>query len=121
MLIMMPSAKTAKNGSAPPNKRAVRALEKKYHETTYPEPLVQIQNNLTEKFLMIPFTKIEQTVPLGWTKGHQSPRKEISLNNICPWTAGLNLEYFHRNVPHYTLDQNCTNVSFRLTKGPPEL
>ena len=35
------------NGSAPPNRM-----------TSLPEPLIQIQNNFTEMFLMMPFTKI---------------------------------------------------------------
>ena len=53
------------NGSAPLNKRATRALDKKYLETASPpEPLVQIQNNFTELFLMMPSTKIAQMVPL---------------------------------------------------------
>ena len=35
-----------------------RALDKKFFgKTTFPEPLVQIQNDLTELFLMMPVTK----------------------------------------------------------------
>ena len=46
------------NGSALLNTRATRAPEK-ILETTYPpEPLVQIQNNFTELFFMMPSTKI---------------------------------------------------------------
>ena len=34
-----------------------------------PEPLVQIQNNFTELFLMMASTEIAQTVLLGFIKG----------------------------------------------------
>ena len=53
------------NGSAPQNRRAARAPDKKYLQmTSPPESLVQIKNNFTELFLIIPSTKIAQTVPL---------------------------------------------------------
>ena len=44
-------ASTKINGSARLNKRAARALDKKCLLMTSPEPLIQIQNNLTELFL----------------------------------------------------------------------
>ena len=51
------------------NKRAARAVDKKYLKTTSPpKPLVQIQNNCTELFLMMPSTKIAQIVLLHQTK-----------------------------------------------------
>ena len=47
------------NGSAIPNRRAARALDKKSFETTFPpEPLAQIQNNFTELLPITPSTKI---------------------------------------------------------------
>ena len=50
---MMPSTKIA-HGSAPPNKGASRALDKKCLLMTFPpEPLVHIQINFTELFLMM--------------------------------------------------------------------
>ena len=53
-----------------PNKRAARALNKKcILITSPPEPLVQIQNNFTELFLMIASTKIAQTVLLCFMQG----------------------------------------------------
>ena len=56
---MIPSTQIAQsNGSARLNKRAVRALDKKYlYTTSAPKPLVQIQNNFTELFPMMPLTK----------------------------------------------------------------
>ena len=61
---MIPSTKIAQmvplNGSAQMNKRIARALDKKYILTTSPpEPLVHIQNNFTEFFLMMPSTKLQ--------------------------------------------------------------
>ena len=67
---MVPSTKIAKNGSAPSNKGAARALDKKYLLMTFPpEPLVQIQNNFAEFFLMMASTKIAPTVLLGLIQG----------------------------------------------------
>ena len=40
------------------NKIVARALDKKYLLTTSPEPLVQIQINFPEMFLIIPSAKI---------------------------------------------------------------
>ena len=37
--------------------------------TFHPEPLVQIQDNITELFLMMASTKIAQTVLLGLIQG----------------------------------------------------
>ena len=52
------------------NKRAARALDKKYLQTASPPaPLVQIQDNCTALFLIISSTKIAQMVALHWTKG----------------------------------------------------
>ena len=49
-------------------KRAARALDKKYLTTFPPERLVQFLNNFTELFLMMHSTKIAQMVPLRRTK-----------------------------------------------------
>ena len=57
------------NGSAPANTGAARPLDKMFLTTSAPKPLVQIQNNFTELFLMIPFTKIAQMVAHHQTKG----------------------------------------------------
>ena len=58
------------NGSAQPNKGATRALDKKCRLMTFPpEPLVQIQNNFTELFLILASTKIAQTISLGLIRG----------------------------------------------------
>ena len=40
------------------NKMANRAKDKKYLYTTSAEPMIQIQNNFTEMFLIMPSTKI---------------------------------------------------------------
>ena len=62
-----------------PNKGTARALDKKCLLMTFPcEPLVQIQNNFTELFLIMPLTKIAQMVLLHWTKG----LPELQITNI---------------------------------------
>ena len=67
------------NGSAPLNKRAARAPDKKYLKKTSPfEPLVQIHNISSELFLIIPSTKIAQMVWLHWTKGPP----ELQIRNL---------------------------------------
>ena len=45
------------NGSAPLNRRAARALDKKSFKQPVPELLVQIQDKFTQLFLMMPSTK----------------------------------------------------------------
>ena len=61
---------TCKNVYTLQNKRAARALDKKYLlATSPPEPLVQIQNYFTDMFLMMPSTKLAQMVTLCRTKG----------------------------------------------------
>ena len=52
------------NSLAVPSKKATRVLDKKYLKITSPtEPLIQMQNNFTEIFLMMPSTKIVQRWP----------------------------------------------------------
>ena len=63
------------NGSAQMDKRIARALDKKYILTTSPpEPLVYIQNNFTEFFLMMPSTKLNKRFHSAEQKDHQSSR-----------------------------------------------
>ena len=50
--------------------------------TSPPEPLIQIQNNFTEMFLMMPSTKIDENVYLSWTTWPPELKIEISLNSI---------------------------------------
>ena len=45
MFLLRPSTKIALNGSAPPNKMATRALDKKCLKNTSPEPRIQIQKS----------------------------------------------------------------------------
>ena len=45
------------------------------------EPLVQIQSNFTEMFMM-PFTKIDQNVQLTYTTCQPELKIEIPLNDI---------------------------------------
>ena len=45
------------DGSGPPKKMAARTLDKKYFEIISTEPLIQIQNNFTEMFIIKPSTK----------------------------------------------------------------
>ena len=56
----MPFTKKCTYGSAPLNKMASRALDKKYLYSTSPEILVQIQNNFPESIIMMASVKIVQ-------------------------------------------------------------
>ena len=80
---MIPSTKIAQmvllngpaHGSAQMDKRIARALDKKYILTTSPpEPLVHIQNNFTEFFLMMPSTKLHKWFFSAEQKDHKSSR-----------------------------------------------
>ena len=51
-----------------------------------PEPLIQIQNNFTEMFLVIPCTKIAYTIQLD-CKEPPKLKIEISFNNISLTTC----------------------------------
>ena len=63
------------NGSTLMNKGAARALDKKCILMTFPpEPLVQIQNNFTEMFLMMPSSKGAQMGLLHQQRDWQSYR-----------------------------------------------
>ena len=55
----------------------------KIAQVVSPELLVQIQNNSTELFLLIPSTKIAQMVPLCWIKGPP----ELQIRNIFNKTS----------------------------------
>ena len=61
MFLILPSTKIEKMVLLQP-KRAAKALDKKCLQITSPEPLVQIQNNVTEMSLVLPSTKIDQKV-----------------------------------------------------------
>ena len=96
---------------------AARALDKKCLLMKFPtEPLIQIQNNFTELFLMSPFTKIAQIVPLHWTKW---PPK-LQIRNIFKRHLLLNdwskFKVIHRFFPHDAFYQNCTNGSAPSSK-----
>ena len=84
-------------------KRTTRTLDKNYLQMTSLEPLVQIQNNFTELFLMMLSIEIAQMVLLSQTKGppvlkignifkrlllnHWSKIQIISQN--CSWWCSL--------------------------------
>ena len=67
---MMPSTKIAQMVPLPEQKGAARALDKKYVLMAFsPEPLVQIQNNSIELFLVIISPEIAQTVSIDLIPG----------------------------------------------------
>ena len=73
-----------------------------------PEPLIQIQNNFTELFLMMASTKSAQTVLLGLIQGRQSSRWDMPLNDIFPWTTSIpHLLSFHLS-PHLVLQRQLS-------------
>ena len=59
--------------------------------------LVQIQNNFTEMFLMMPSTKIDQNIQLGWTTKHR---------NIFKWYL-----FSHRPIHHLLMCQDSGEQS----------
>ena len=89
------------NGSAPPNKIATNALDKKYLKTTSPEPLVQIQNKFTQMFLKRPSDKIAQLVPMTTRAKNRTiyttynPLVQIK-NNHTKLTSCLGLQIFFK-------------------------
>ena len=112
-----PLPKYCKHVFAPLNKMAAKAPDRKYlQKASTPEPLVQIQNNFTELFLIIPSTNIAQMTLLHWTKGLVSSRQEISLNTISSWTTCPNSKLFYRIVPLDTFFQKSRNGSAQLNK-----
>ena len=56
------------NGSAPLNKVAAKAKNRKSFKRPTLRPVAQFQNSFTEMFLSRPFTKIAKMVPLCQTK-----------------------------------------------------
>ena len=57
------------HGTASKNQTQTNPRHCKQESNTFPpEPLVQIQTNFTELFLVMPFIKIAQMVMLRWTK-----------------------------------------------------
>ena len=62
---MVPHDAFYQNCTAKQIKGAAIALDKKCIKITSTEQLVQIQNNFTELFLMMPSTKIAHMVALG--------------------------------------------------------
>ena len=70
------------NGFAPAKMGLAELYNKKYLQMKSPEPLVQNQNNFTEMVLMLPSTKIDQKVQLGWTTWLPELKIEVSLNHM---------------------------------------
>ena len=62
------------------------------------------------------WTKVAQTVQLGWTRWQPELKIEIPSNDFSSLTSGWSLKLFHRNVPWITLWQNCSNCSARMKK-----
>ena len=79
------------NGSAPPNKKGSYSSRfiRNIFKWQAPEPQIKIQNMLTDLLLIVLSIKITQVSPLHHTKGHQSSRWEMSLNDIS-LTSGSN-------------------------------
>ena len=86
-----------------------------------PGPLVQIQNNFTELFLLMPFTKIAQMVTLHRTKGQPELqiRNNFKRHLLNHWSKIRN--YFTElflMMPSTTIAQM---VPLNQIKGLPEL
>ena len=111
------------NGSAPLNKGTARALDKKCPSTTSSEPLVQIQNNFTELFLIKPFTKIAQMVPLCWTKGlpERQIRNILKQHLLNHWPKFIIISHNNSIYPRDAFHHIAQMVRLHWTKGLPEL
>ena len=78
MFLMAPSAKLPKWFHSA-EQSAARALDKNHNYTTSPpQPLVKIQNILAELFLIMPWSKAAQMVPLHSSKGPP----ELYIGNV---------------------------------------
>ena len=80
------------------------------------QPVSWFKSNFTEMFLLSTFTKIAKKVLLGWTKWPPELKVEKKALNISSLARGLISKWFHRNVPHIPLYQNCQNGSALLNK-----
>ena len=76
-----------KYGSAPPNKMAARSQGEKYLSKTSAESLVQIQNNFTEMFLIMPSAKIAHHSALlnkSSEYDQEIPQSQTTDNPVAP-------------------------------------
>ena len=86
-------------------------LQKRFFKMISPEPLVQIQNNFTELFLLIPSTKLAQIVLLRWTKGPPEPQIRNIFKRHLLWNHLSKFKIISQNL------ENSTNGSAPLNRG----
>ena len=104
------------NVSSPLNKRAIRALDKnifQWHLLNHWSKIKIITQNCSSWCLL---PKLHKWFHFTEQSGHQSPRKEMSLNCTCSWTTGPNSKQFHRIVPHDVLPQPKLHKWFHCTE-----
>ena len=102
-------------------KRAVRVVDKKYLQTTSPEPLVQIQNNFTDFFLIMPSPKTQGSGE--WSMTPESPclitKIDISYSStieilIHLWTHHFLAIIYHLRGIKFYLDEYGLKMCFKL-------
>ena len=69
MFLILRSSISAQLVSLPPPKWLSELYIRNAIKTASPEPLIQIQYNFTEMFLIMPSSKIAQMIPLHRIKG----------------------------------------------------
>ena len=74
-----------------------------------PETLVQIQNDFTQLFLMMPTTKIAQMVPLQGTNGLPELYIRNDVKNIFILNHWSQFKIISQNCSYDALYQNLTN------------
>ena len=89
------------------------------HKIPYLSSLLVTCHLSSRLYGVMPSTKFSWTIFLNWTKWQPELNGEIlKFRYICKWSLTTDPDsiYFHRNVPHNTLFQNCTNHSALLNK-----
>ena len=79
---------------------ATKAVNKKCFETSpLPELLVQVQNNCLEMFLIMPSTKIPQTV-LSLNGGYTSLSESTLVKMFHCWKSHVTAQKLLKNIIH---------------------
>ena len=91
---------------------------KKYFKMTSSEPIVQIQSNFTEMFLIVLSTKIAQTYLHYWLKWQSEVKVRDILQTTSPPEPPIQIQKKYRNVPHDMLYQKRLDSAAPLKKMP---
>ena len=96
LVSLMPSIKNCKNGSAVPNKRPTRALDKKYLKTTSPEPLIEMKK--VNKQCLLDTPRTVRVSEKTWQVIVQTSRPLFLKEYLCRICANKNYKLLHAYV-----------------------